>query len=108
MKRGLSIALAVAAALNLWALAAGPLAQEPAPAPQQTAPAPQQPPPAAPQPPPAPQPEQPVADPRAPEGGRAKAATATGDAPQHKAHGRRSHQVKAAAASSVTIKDFSF
>jgi plastocyanin len=79
MKRGLSIALAMAAALNLWALPAGPLAQQPGP-----------------------------------EGGRVTATTATGDIPQPveaaspRAHHVKVQHVKAAAASGVTIRDFSF
>src|SRR4051812_19358496 len=58
-------------------------------------------PPAAQQPPPAP-----PAD--GSQGGRAQAATATGDTPQPKANRKHTERVKAAAAGSVTIKDFSF
>jgi plastocyanin len=97
MRRCLSIALATAGLLNLWALPGGPLAEEPPAMPQQP------PTPVAPQQPPAPEPQ-----PAPPEGGRARAATSAGDTPQRKAHRRREQPVKAAAAGSVTIKDFSF
>jgi LPXTG-motif cell wall-anchored protein len=47
---------------------------------------------------------------RQPQGGRLIASTSSGDAPQKKARERAApkHEVKAAASSSVTIKDFSF
>ena len=87
MRRGLSIGLASVALLNLWAGAAGPLAQEAAPA----------------------------AQPPAPAGGRATPVTATGSTPQpqpdpqtRSSHVHAGVKVKAAGAGSVSIKDFSF
>src|SRR5947207_11392566 len=110
MRRGLATALAAAGLLNLWAVSAGPLAQEPSQAGTSTTPA------ASPTPQsqtqtPSPQPQPAAAPPtsvsKKPQGGHLVIHAATGG--RHAlGHAHKKSHVKAAGDPGVTIKDFSF